>query len=97
MKHVFIFLSPLLYRAMPVFWHLPKDFDEIDRKTEGVARDSGLGVPSIEEKSKGLLEAIQRRREQIEKLGIPVPAIPEIDLEGSEVDVRADEPVATLF
>ena len=42
----------------------------------------------MEEKSKGWLKAIQRRREQIEKLGIPVPAIPEIDLEGAEVDIR---------
>lgn len=48
-------------------------------------------------KSKGWLKANQRRREQIEKLGIPVPAIPEIDLEGAEVDIRADEPIATPF
>lgn len=43
------------------------------------------------------LTAIQGRREQIEKLGIAVPAIPEIDLGGAEVDVRKDEPVATPF
>lgn len=60
-------------------------------------RESGLGVPTLEEKSKGWLKAIERRREQIEKLGIPVPAIKEIDLEGEEVDVRKDEPVATPF
>ena len=97
MKHGFIFLSPLLYRPMSVFWHLPKDFDEIDREMETVARDSGLGVPTMEEKSTGWLKAIQRRRKQIEKLGIAVPAIPEINLEGEEVDVREDEPVATPF
>jgi rubrerythrin len=97
MKHGFIFLSPLLYRPMSIFWHLPKDFDEIDREMETVARESGLGVPTMEEKSTGWLKAIQRRREQIEKLGIAVPAIPEINLDGEEVDVRADEPVATPF
>jgi len=97
MKHGFIFLSPLLYRPVPIFWHLPEDFDETDRELEGLARDSGLGVPTTEEKSNGWLKAIQRRRQQIEKLGIPIPAIPEIDLEGAEVDVRADEPVATPF
>jgi rubrerythrin len=97
MKHGFIFLSPLLYKPMPVFWHLPKDFDEIDSEMEETARDSGLGVPTMEEKSKGWLKAIQRRKEQVEKLGIPIPAIHEIDLEGAEVDVRADEPVATPF
>ena len=97
MKHGFIFLSPLLYQPMPIFWHLPRDFDEIDAEMEGVARDSGLGVPSIEEKSNGWRKAIQRRREQLEKLGISIPAIPEIGLEGAEVDVRADEPVATPF
>jgi hypothetical protein len=35
---------------------------------EEIARDSGLGVPTIEEKSKGWLRAIERRREHIEKL-----------------------------
>lgn len=97
MKHGFIFLSPLLYRPLSIFWHLPKDFDETDREMEAIARDSGLGVPTIDEKSNGWLKAIQRRREQIEKLGILLPAIPEISLEGKEVDVRADEPVATPF
>jgi hypothetical protein len=97
MKHGFIFLSPLLYRPMPIFWHLPKGFNEIDQKMEEVARNSGLGVPTMEEKSERWLQAIERRRDQIEKLGIPVPAISEINLEGVEVDVRKDEPVATPF
>ncbi len=97
MKHGFIFLSPLLYRPLPIFWHLPIDFNEIDAEMETVARDSGLGVPTMEEKSNGWLKAIQRRRGQIEKLGILIPAIPEINLEGEQVDVRADEPVATPF
>lgn len=95
MKHGFIFLSPLLYRPMSIFWHLPKDFDKIDQEMEEIARDSGLGVPALEEKSKGWLQAIERRREQVEKLGVPIPAIPEIGLEGQQVDVRKDEPVAT--
>jgi len=97
MKHGFIFLSPLLYKPMPVFWQLPKDFYDIDREMEEVARSSGLGVPTLEEKSKGWLDAILRRREQIEKLGVLIPAIPEINLEGEEVDIRKDEPIATPF
>ncbi len=97
MKHGFIFLSPLLYKSMPVFWNLPRDFDKIDQEMETVARDSGLGVPSIQERSNGWLRAIERRREQIEKLGIPIPAIKEINLEGKDVEVRKDEPVATPF
>ncbi|OFX16108.1 hypothetical protein A3K71_03630, partial [archaeon RBG_16_50_20] len=97
MKHGFIFLSPLLYKPMQVFWQLPKDFYDIDREMEEVARSSGLGVPTLEEKSKGWLDAILRRREQIEKLGVLIPAIPEINLEGEEVDIRKDEPIATPF
>ncbi len=97
MKHGFIFLSPLLYKPMSIFWNLPKDFDSIDQEMEEIARNSGLGVPTLEQKSHGWLKAIERRREQIEKLGIPVPAIHEINLEGAEVDVRKDEPVATPF
>ncbi len=97
MKHGFIFLSPLLYKPMSIFWQLPKDFEQIDREMEEVARNSGLGVLTMDEKSKGWLKAIERRREQIEKLGVLIPAIHEIDLEGEEVDIRKDEPVATPF
>ncbi len=97
MKHGFIFLSPLLYKPMPIFWHLQADFDKIDQEMEEIARDSGLGVPTMEEKSKRWLEAIERRKEQIEKIGVQIPAIPEIGLEGKEVDVKKDEPVATPF
>ena len=74
-----------------------KTSTKFDQEMEGMARNSGLGVPTMQEKSKGWLKAIQRRREQVEKLGIPIPAIHEIDLEGEEVDVRADEPIATPF
>jgi len=94
MKHGFIFLSPLLYRPMSEFWKLPKDFGEIDQQMEEISRDSGLGVPTIEEKTTRWLQAIERRREQVEKLGVPIPAIKEINLEGKDVDVRKDEPVA---
>lgn len=64
---------------------------------ETIAGDSGMGVPALDEKSNGRLKAIQRRREQIEKLDIRPRAIPEIALEGEEVDVRSDEPVKTLL
>jgi hypothetical protein len=97
MKHGFIFLSPLLYKPISIFWHLPRDFEQIDQEMEEVARNSGLGVPTLEEKSKRWLEAIERRRDQIERIGVEVPAIPEIGLEGKDVDVRKDEPVATPF
>ncbi len=97
MKHGFIFLSPLLFRPMPIFWDLPKGFDKVDREMEEIARNSGLGVPTLEEKSKGWQKAIERRREQVEKLGIPIPAIHEIGLEGAEVHVRKDETIATPF
>ena len=97
MKHGFIFLSPLLYKPMSLFWRLPGDFEQTDQEMEEIARNSGLGVPTMEEKSKGWLEAIERRKDQIEKIGVKIPAIPEIGLEGEEVDVRKDEPVATPF
>ena len=97
MKHGFIFLSPLLYKPISLFWHLPKDFDQIDQEMEETARNSGLGVPTLAEKTQGWRDAIQRRREQVEKLGVPIPAIPEINLEGENVDIRKDEPVATPF
>ncbi len=95
MKHGFIFLSPLLFRPMREFWELPADFDEVDGKLEELAREGGLGVPTVQEKSEDWVKAVDRQRPHFERVGVPVPAIPEIGLDGVEVKVRKDEPIAT--
>jgi hypothetical protein len=95
MKHGFIFLSPLLYKPVYDFWRLPKDFVEVDDEMEAIAREHGLGVPTMEEKKEGWIRSVERKREQIERLGILIPAIPEIGLEGTEVKVDKNEPIAT--
>ena len=96
MKHGFIYLSPLLYRPMHEFWRLPDDFYEWDRKLEEIAADAGLGVPTLEEKSEKWYQAIQLHRKKLEDLGVPVPAIKEVGVDGVEISVKkGDNIVAT--
>ena len=97
MKQGFIFLSPLLYRHKPEFWHLPADFDKVDQEMEEAARDAGLGVLTLEEKVKFWREAIEKKRSEIEEMGIKVPAIPELGVEGEVVQVKKNETIATSF
>jgi hypothetical protein len=97
MKQGFIFLSPLLYQHKPEFWHLPADFDKVDQEMEEAARDAGLGVLTLEEKVKFWREAIEKKRPEIEEMGIKVPAIPELGVEGEVVQVRKNETIATSF
>ncbi len=97
MKQGFIFLSPLLYQHKPEFWHLPTDFDKVDQEMEEAARDAGLGVLTLEEKVKFWREAIEKKRSEIEEMGIKVPAIPELGVEGEVVQVRKNETIATSF
>ena len=97
MKQGFIFLSPLLYRPKPDFWRLPSDFDRIDQEMENIARDAGLGVLTLEEKVKFWREAIEKKRGEVEEMGIEIPAIPEIGVEGVDVQVKKNETIATTF
>ena len=97
MKQGFIFLSPLLYRHRPEFWRLPSDFDKVDQEVEEIARNAGLGVLTMEEKIRYWKQAIEKKRGEIEEMGIKVPAIPELGVEGVEVQVKKNETIATSF
>ena len=97
MKQGFIFLSPLLYRPKADFWRLPPDFEKVDQEMEEIARDAGLGVLTLEEKVKFWREAIEKKRREIEEMGIQIPAIPEIGVEGIDVQVKKSETIATTF
>jgi rubrerythrin len=96
LKHGFIYLSPLLFRPMEDFWQLPKDFFEYDQRLEELAAKSGLGVPKVEDRKEAWMKAIERHRSKLEELGIPMPAIKEIGVDGFDVSVKkGDEIIAT--
>ncbi len=97
MKQGFIFLSPLLYKHRPDFWKLPADFDKVDQEMEEAAREAGLGALTLEEKVKFWRDAIEKKRREIEEMGIQLPAIPEIGIEGVDVQVKKNETIATTF
>ena len=97
MKQGFIFLSPLLYQHQAEFWRLPSDFDKVDQEVEEIARNAGLGVLTMEEKVRYWKQAIEKKRGEIEEMGIKVPAIPELGVEGVEVQVKKNETIATSF
>ncbi|HXW37026.1 MAG TPA: hypothetical protein VEJ36_03875 [Nitrososphaerales archaeon] len=96
LKHGFIYLSPLLFKPMDDFWKLPSDFFEYDQKFEELAAKSGLGVPPVEERSQAWMTAIQRHRSKIEGLGIPLPEIEEIGVEGLEVKVKKGDEIIAM-
>jgi rubrerythrin len=93
MKHGFIYLSPLLFKPMNDFWKLPEDFFEYDQKLEELADRAGLGVPKVEDRKEAWMKAIERHRSKIEELGIPVPAIEEIGVDGLKVNVKKGEEI----
>ncbi|HKI76310.1 MAG TPA: hypothetical protein VKA28_03825, partial [Candidatus Bathyarchaeia archaeon] len=72
-------------------------FDKVDHELEQIARDSGLGCLTMEEKVKYWRQAIEKKRGEIEEMGIKVPAIPEIEVDGIDVQIRKNETIATSF
>src|SRR5437660_9459897 len=97
MKQGFMFLSPVLYEHKSEFWRIPSDFYKVDHELEQIARDSGLGCLTMEEKVKYWRQAIEKKRSEIEEMGIKVPAIPEIEVEGVDVQIMKNEAIATSF
>ncbi|MEM3185885.1 MAG: hypothetical protein QXQ39_04300 [Conexivisphaerales archaeon] len=93
MKHGFIYLSPLLFRPVGTFWRLPKDFLQYDEELEHIAADSGLGIPSLQDRAKDWLQAIERYRSKLENMGIALPQIEEIGLQGVQVDVKKGDDI----
>jgi hypothetical protein len=96
MKHSFIYLSPLLYNAMSEFWRLPKDFVTWDTKLEEIAFKAGLGVPTLEEKKRDWYNAVSKEEGRLKELGIKVPAIREVGIDGVEITVKKSEEIAAL-
>lgn len=95
MKHGFIYLSPLLFKPVGDFWELPGDFYETDSKLEEYAAQSGLGVPTLDQRSNAWLKAIERHRARLESMGIAVPRIEEIGLDGVDVSVKKGDRIIT--
>lgn len=93
MKHGFIYLSPLLFKPIDVFWKLPDDFFYYDQKLEEIAYKAGLGIPKVEDRKEAWMKAIERHRSKIEDLGIPVPEIEEIGVEGVKINVKKGEDI----
>jgi|BEDMetMinimDraft_2_1075160.scaffolds.fasta_scaffold00241_15 hypothetical protein len=88
----FVFLSPILFEPISEFWKLPEGFLEIHRKMEEIARDAGLGVLTIEEKTKIWGNAIRAVKARIKQFNIPFPDMPEIGIYGEEeVEIKEED------
>jgi hypothetical protein len=81
----FVFLSMILYEPPNEFWELPPDFLNTHRKMEEVARSAGLGILTMDEKTKAWKNAILEVKKKLEKFGVEFPALPEIGISGQEI------------
>jgi len=61
------------------------------------AREAGLGVLSYDEQADNWRVAMARVRAIVERWGIEFPAIPELDIDGVNVDVIDPEDIIPVF
>jgi hypothetical protein len=97
MKAGFTFLSLITYKPPKGFWKLPPGFEDMHYKLEGIARDAGLGVPTLEEKEKAWREAVLRVGAAVAKYGVKIPEIPELGISGEEVKDISEADVMPVF
>jgi hypothetical protein len=97
MKAGFTFLSLITYKPPKGFWKLPPGFEDMHYKLEGIARDAGLGVPTLEEKEKAWRDAVLRVGAAVAKYGVKIPEIPELGISGEEVEDISESDVMPVF
>ncbi len=83
LRHGFVYLSMVLFEPPQEFWQLPKDFMDVHRRMEEIARDAGLGVLTLEEKRRAWRSTILDVKRKIGKYNLPFPDLPEIDIYGT--------------
>jgi rubrerythrin len=93
----FVFLSLITYRPPKDFWRLPPDYEQIHLSLEDIARDSGLGVPTLEAKEKAWRDAVLRVGAAVTKYGVKVPEMPELGISGEEVGEITEEDIMPVF
>ena len=87
----FIFLSGILFEPPSEFWQLPPTFLPAQRMIEEVARSAGLGIMDLEERKANWRTAVVRLKTIVEPHGVKFPALPEIDVDGEDVDFDCDK------
>lgn len=92
----YLFLSAVLYEPPADFWDLPKDFIDNQREAEGIAREAGFGIPTVEKKRENWREAMLNLKAVLDKYDTPFPAIPEVGITGEEVS-QADIDAADII
>jgi hypothetical protein len=79
----FVYLSMVLFEPPKDFWQLPSGFLDVHRKLEGIARDAGLGVLTLDEKRQAWKATILDVKRKLGKYNLPFPDLPEIDVYGT--------------
>ncbi|MDG6947459.1 MAG: IS110 family transposase [Nitrososphaerota archaeon] len=83
LRHGFVYLSMVLFEPPNEFWELPEGFMDAHRKLEGMARDAGLGVLTLDEKRQAWRSTIMDVKRKLGKYNLPFPDLPEIDVYGT--------------
>ncbi|BBD73126.1 hypothetical protein HS1genome_1515 [Sulfodiicoccus acidiphilus] len=93
----FVFLSLITYKKPSEFWKLPPWFQEVHEQMEELAREAGLGIPTLEEKEKAWRDAVIKVGVALKRYGVRMPAIPELGVTGEEVEESGEEDVVPVF
>lgn len=93
----YLFLSAVLFEPPEDFWELPDDFIAVQRRAEEVARSAGFFIPDYETKKENWREAILNLKAVLDRYDIPFPAIPEVGIDGQEVNDVDLEDIIPVF
>lgn len=83
----YLYLSGVMFEPATEFWDLPDDFIDNQHEADEVCRTVGFGVPDFEHKKRNWRRAMLNLKGVLERYDLAFPAIPELGIEGEEVDL----------
>jgi len=64
---------------------------------EELAREAGLGIPTADEKERAWRDAVIKVGAALKRYGVKMPAIPELNVTGEEIEELSEEDVIPVF
>lgn len=97
LRAAYIYISVVFGQAHPPFWKVPDYFNPAHEQLSDVALGAGLGILDESERIDIWRKGMLRVKSVSDRFGIPFPAMPELDIIGTEVALTEEDLVVVSF
>lgn len=97
LRAAYIYISVVFGQAHPPFWNVPDYFNPSHARLSDVALSAGLGILPESDRIDIWRKGMLRVKSVSDRFGIDFPAMPELDIDGTEVALTEEDLVVVSF